>query len=281
MVASSSSRGSTEMTSCNAINAIIGQHSAFKRRANRIGTKTQSPVQLAYAVGSNNEEAFSVQMDEPVFTFKRQGRTGEAIINPRSQLEVLPTLNGIDPDTDVWDTISYAGVAIRQTSFSNNKPVAVKLTGKAKLLNTGSATIPAGAWVELYVMQADEARTFKARYGTSRIMAGLREAGSGPRGKTFTPNATWKQLQKHVGQLKPDIDSYLDCMASNRTGEAHQASYHILSRVIEPLTAIAQAASEHGGRAFFAPCPIIGRALGAIPANMYGTVLLSEWAPQA
>jgi hypothetical protein len=165
----------------NAINAEMSKEDAARRRRGPVEDAPQGvrldafdAARKAYACVESDELAFTTAVDEPVFSAIHSGRMHA---DSDGRMQVLPTLNGLNPNT-AWTHVRYAGVAIKQTNYAPNRPIAIKQSGKAKLLNTGTKVIRAGDWWELYAMPTTEANAFKKRHSTPRVMAGTRAASS-------------------------------------------------------------------------------------------------------
>jgi len=161
------SRAPTEQTTPDVINAQLGRNAIARRR------KPLDPtLNEVYKVMASDERQWETAMDEPLFQYKKH-HAGVGL--DANVMEVLPSLDGLNPDT-VWSEVRYAGLSVQSVPFKPNKKIAVKQSGKGRILNTGMESIRAGEHVELYAMRDGEAKRWKSTDPRKRLMAGTRSA---------------------------------------------------------------------------------------------------------
>jgi hypothetical protein len=166
------SRAPTEQTTPDVINAQLGRNAIARRRK-----PLDSNVEEVYKVTASDERQWETAMDEPLFQYRKH-HAGVGL--DANVMEVLPSLDGLNPDT-VWSEVRYAGLSVQSVPFKPNKKIAVKQSGKGRILNTGMESIRAGEHVELYAMRDDEAKRWKSTDPRKRLMAGTRSSRHGKR----------------------------------------------------------------------------------------------------
>jgi len=250
--------GTVEMTAPDMVNMRVAGPDAIRRRGNRDYMKTADPVaQEVFALQGTDSGAFSIGQNEPVFTMRKRGRNVE---REDGRQQVLPTFNGFLPET-VFEHLVFAGIAHKQTNYMPDVPIAIKQSGKAKLLNTGSAAIHSGEWVELYAMDTMEAKRFKRTFNTGRVMAGLRMAEPKRSALRDALKAFRARPDTKAGGFAPKTadDKLLHTIVSETTIESR-------------LDAIDEYRAQHQSR-------VIGRALGTAAPGNYFELLISPIAP--
>ncbi len=249
-------RGSTQMTTPDVINARFDNP---ERRVNYYvnGRPPNDPYGM---ITGTEEHHWTTTVNEPVFRFKHITRQSSLC---DGNMLVLPTLNGLDY-SKIWQDVAYAGCSVQSVNYAKNKPIAVKQSGKAKLLHTGSAPIHAGEWVELYAMDHAEAHSFKRKHDTQRIMAGLRSVIPGT-GQFDEDYASFVLVYDAIPR-RPRLDrDYLDCEKIREAKDAG-GNLHQLLKLIDRYRAERQT-------------QIIGKALGNAVPGQYFECLLSQLTP--
>jgi len=165
-------RAPSEQTTPDVINAQLGRNAVSRRR-----NPNKDLPDAVYRVTANDECQWETAMDEPVYQYRKH-HAGVGM--DANVMDVLPSLDGLNPDT-VWSEVRYAGLSVQSVPFKPNKKIAVKQSGKGRMLNTGTESIRAGEHVELYAMQTGEAKKWKATDPRKRLMAGTRSARHGKR----------------------------------------------------------------------------------------------------
>jgi hypothetical protein len=228
-----------------------------ERRPDRLSTE-------AYAIEISDEDLFTTGMNEPVYRQRKTNRTHELA---DGYMMVLPTLNGLHPST-AFDEVAFAGCSVKGVNYSRNKPIAIKQSGKAKLLHTGTKPIRAGQWVELYAMPIAEANAFKAKHNTTRIMAGIRETQPGV-GDLYTKYGDYLSARRGaIGELTDATDNEKALLKTMReTSDAGDP---------KGWMAFLKAADAYRAQR---QTQVIGRALHNAHPGQYFEMLLSQHTP--
>jgi hypothetical protein len=247
--------GRKEQSHGTVFNAKLGHGAVHKRKRGATGSRAETApeaaARLEYTPIASDEMGFSTAADEPVFMYTEWGRSqrdGDGL------MEVLPTLNGLAPH-DVWTHVKYMGVAVAQTNYAPDKAIAIKQSGKARLLNTGTATIRAGEWWELYAMSAREVSDYKKKYSTKRVLAGTR---------------AWAASRSDLHEILTQPNRNLS--ADERTAQTAIVAALGRNSIRDILTEVAKYKAEQSSR-------IVGMALHTAQPGQYAEVLLSLRAP--
>lgn len=189
------SLGSREVASQHvAINAVLGKQNGVSRGI----TSSKSRTPTANFVPATAPDAIQWSPAKNDLMFRKRSQTGSR------QMHVLPTTDGVDHTTFNKD-YDYAGVAITAAQFDRARdvPIAIKTTGVANILNTGSEHISIGDMVEYSAMDVQEGKSFRQRTKSQRTLPKISPFKFIRRGKANKPSPLVKHIQDTFNRKVP------------------------------------------------------------------------------
>jgi hypothetical protein len=168
-----SSRAPKQYSVPNVINAMLGRDAVSRRR--QPFTHNFTKAKAHWAVSNPDEDQWQTQVDEWLFQYIGQHAGAGMDTNI---MQVLPSFDGLDP-TELWDNVRIAGLSVQSVPYKVNGRIAVKMSGTARIQNTGKESIRAGQQIELYVMDDTESSAWKSTDPRKRIVPGIRPVAYG------------------------------------------------------------------------------------------------------
>ena len=249
-----SSRAPKEQSTPDVINAMFGRDAVAKRRTKfKVNT-----VKGHYQVTNSDCDQWQTDMDEFLFQYITQNAGAGMDGNI---MQVLPSLDGLDPNK-IWDTVRYAGLSVQSVPYKVNGRIAVKMSGKARIQNTGKETFRPGQAIELYSMTEEDSAIWKATDPRKRIVPGVRPY---MHGKSHVANLFDTTLASGSDITKNLIKDTLAAITLY-TGAPSDGKLRDLAGKMEHLRVLQQPR-------------IIGIALAAARPKQYFEILLSQQVP--